>query len=138
MSPSASNRPLFQLTAQHIPVAFCRFITVDLSAGDVLIVPPRWWHVVEGSLPSDGTPRLSAGINWFFTYGDVAGTSGFGDLKALRYDYEETYRSSPGDVVNLIGYPEATASTCLTSAVEMMKAASVTGGAAEILEVGQS
>ncbi|KAF4713558.1 hypothetical protein FOZ63_026305 [Perkinsus olseni] len=98
-----------------------KFITVDLSPGDVFIVPPRWWHVVEGSLPRDGTPRLSAGINWFFTY-----------------DYEETYRTSPGDVINLLGSSSATPADCLASAVEMMKAPPVAGFAADILEMAQT
>ncbi|KAF4692294.1 hypothetical protein FOZ60_013826 [Perkinsus olseni] len=116
-----SSRPASKYTDFTFFSDFCRFITVDLNPGDVFIVPPRWWHVVEGSLPRDGTPRLSAGINWFFTY-----------------DYEETYRTSPGDVLNLLGFSSATRADCLASAVEMMKAPPVAGCAADILEMAQT
>ena len=40
-----------------------KFLKVDLKAGDVLCVPPTWWHVVEGV-----TDGFSCGINWFYTF----------------------------------------------------------------------
>ena len=40
-----------------------KFIRVELNAGDVLLVPPTWWHVVEGL-----TDGFSCGINWFYTF----------------------------------------------------------------------
>jgi len=43
-----------------------RFRRVLLNPGDVLFVPPTWWHVVEGCV--DQAPGTwSCGINWFFT-----------------------------------------------------------------------
>ena len=42
---------------------FIKFVIVDLTPGDVLCVPPTWWHVVEGM-----TDGFSCGINWFYTF----------------------------------------------------------------------
>ena len=43
-----------------------KFVRIELNAGDVLCVPPTWWHVVEGL--SDG---FSCGINWFNTFPSI-------------------------------------------------------------------
>ena len=55
-----------------------RFKQVLLSPGDVLLVPPTWWHVVEGCVDQEpGT--WSCGINWFFTVEPGNGDSSEGE-----------------------------------------------------------
>jgi hypothetical protein len=41
---------------------FVKFVQVELEAGDVLFVPPTWWHVVEGMRGG-----FSCGVNFFHT-----------------------------------------------------------------------
>ena len=47
-----------------------KFVRVELEAGDVLCLPPTWWHVVEGL-----TDGFSCGINWFHTFPKIDTTS---------------------------------------------------------------
>lgn len=44
-----------------------KFIRVELDPGDVLCLPPTWWHVVEGI-----TDGFSCGINWFYTFPTIS------------------------------------------------------------------
>jgi hypothetical protein len=52
--------------ASHRLAHLVKFVPVDLEAGDLLFVPPTWWHVVEGLVDD-----FSCGVNWFFTFPEI-------------------------------------------------------------------
>ena len=53
----------------HSLARLVRFKQVLLEPGDLLFVPPTWWHVVEGCVDQE-PGAWSCGINWFFTMPD--------------------------------------------------------------------
>ena len=69
------------------------FKQVLLNPGDVLFVPPTWWHVVEGCVDQEpGT--WSCGINWFFTIQEALDSS-----DGEESDWEEVYNIPVSELV---------------------------------------
>lgn len=56
----------FEGLNSHRLAHLVKFVRVELNAGDVLVLPPTWWHVVEGL-----TDGFSCGINWFHTFPSI-------------------------------------------------------------------
>jgi ribosomal protein L16 Arg81 hydroxylase len=56
--------PLLNVNEKLAPLI--KFITIDVQEGDLLYVPPQWWHVVGGGIGKQ-PGEFSCGIKWFFT-----------------------------------------------------------------------
>ncbi len=56
--------PMLNVNMKIAPLV--KFLTIDVEEGDLLYVPPQWWHVVEGGIGNQ-PGEFSCGINWFFT-----------------------------------------------------------------------